>query len=162
MGCISLLQLENDAELTAHIHQVKELELKLKQLTEDTISKRSQQATVTTAVQVDTTSKQLMSLQDQLQSQESHCAKLSKDLERSYKEVHSNSKTTSVIITSRFSQNFLKQIQMFSFIRSYIKSPVLYCTVLLCVHHRLALIRINNIFHYSMCSCKRSIDSTDL
>ena len=111
MGCISLLQLENDAELIAHIHQVKELELKLKQLTEDTISKRSQQATVTTAVQVDTTSKQLMSLQDQLQSQESHCAKLSKDLERSYKEVHSNNKTTSVIITSRFSQNFLKQIE---------------------------------------------------
>lgn len=81
------LQLENDAELTAHIHQVKELELKLKQLTEDSISKRSQQATVTTAVQVDTTSKQLMSLQDQLQSREGHCAKLSEDLERSYKEV---------------------------------------------------------------------------
>ena len=86
-GLYFLLQLENDAELTAHIHQVKELELKLKQLTEDTSSKQSQQATVTAAVQVDTISKQLMSLQDQLQSQDSHCAKLSEDLERSYKEV---------------------------------------------------------------------------
>ena len=92
-GLYFLLQLENDAELTAHIHQVKELELKLKQLTEDTSNRQSQQATVTAAVQVDTMSKQMMSLQDQLQSQESHCAKLSEDLERSYKEVQNSNKT---------------------------------------------------------------------
>ena len=60
MGFIK--QLENDAELTAHIHQVKELELKLKQMSED-VSKISQQReTAMAAVQVDTMSKQLMSL----------------------------------------------------------------------------------------------------
>ena len=80
-------QSDNDAELTAHIHQVKELELKLKQMSED-VSKISQQReTAMAAVQVDTMSKQLMSLEEQLQSQESHCTKLTADLQRSYEEV---------------------------------------------------------------------------
>ena len=77
--------MENDAELTAHIHQVKELELRLKQMTED--EKRSQKETVTIAVQVDTMTKELTSLEDQLQLQDSQCAKLNDDLEKSYKEV---------------------------------------------------------------------------
>lgn len=83
---LHFLQLENDAELTAHIHQVKEQELRLKQLTED-VSKRSQRNMITMAVQVDTVSNQLTSLQQQLQLQEGQCTKLNEDLERSYKEV---------------------------------------------------------------------------
>ena len=71
--------------MTAHIHQVKELELRLKQMTED--EKRSQKETVTIAVQVDTMTKELTSLEDQLQLQDSQCAKLNDDLEKSYKEV---------------------------------------------------------------------------
>lgn len=77
--------MENDAELTAHIHQVKELELRLKQMTED--EKRSQKETITTSVQVDTVTEQLTLLEDQLHLQDSQCAKLSEDLEKSYKEV---------------------------------------------------------------------------
>ena len=85
---LHFVQLENDAELTAHIHQVKELELRLKQLTEDTSTKRLQKQTVTMAIQVDTMSKQLMSLEEQLELQQTHCTELSEDLQRSYKEVH--------------------------------------------------------------------------
>ena len=72
--------------MTAHIHQVKELELRLKQLTEDD-GRRSQQQTVVAAVQVDTTSQELTSLREQLELQETHRTKLSKDLESSCKEV---------------------------------------------------------------------------
>ena len=49
--------------------------------------KRSQKETVTIAVQADTVTEQLTSLEDQLQLQDSQCAKLSEDLEKSYKEV---------------------------------------------------------------------------
>ena len=71
--------------MTAHIHQVKELELRLKQMTED--EKRSQKETITISVQVDTVTEQLASLEDQLHLQDSQCAKLTEDLEKSYKEV---------------------------------------------------------------------------
>jgi len=80
-------QSDNDAELTAHIHQVKELELRLKQMSED-VSKISQWREIAmAAVHMDTMSKQLISLEQQLQSQESHCTKLTEDLQRSYEKV---------------------------------------------------------------------------
>ena len=54
-------------------------------MTED--EKTSQKETITISVQVDTVTKQLASLEDQLQLQDSQCAKLTEDLEKSYKEV---------------------------------------------------------------------------
>ena len=84
--CLNV-QLENDAELTAHIHQVKELELKLKQVTDDAISRKRSQDCVARGIQVDSITEQLTLLEDQLQLQYSQCTKLNEELEKSSKEV---------------------------------------------------------------------------
>ncbi|XP_065918945.1 putative leucine-rich repeat-containing protein DDB_G0290503 isoform X2 [Dysidea avara] len=82
---LKIKQLENDAELTAHIHQVKDLELKLKQSIEDDTDRRSLEETM--ATQVKQLSEQVSSLQHQLQEQESQCSKLSEELQQSQEEV---------------------------------------------------------------------------
>ena len=79
------LQLENDAELTAHIHQVKDLELKLKQSIEEDTERKSLEETM--ATQIKQLSEQVSSLQYQIQEKDSHYSKLSEELQLSQEEV---------------------------------------------------------------------------
>jgi len=91
-GLCLTLQLENDAELTAHIHQVKDLELQLKQSIEDDMERKSLEETMATQVkqlseQVSSLRYQIQEKDSQIQEKDSRCSKLSEELQLSQEEV---------------------------------------------------------------------------